>query len=122
MAFLDPLDVRALDDGKRWKLTHEFRYITLAGFSLYIPAGFITDFASIPRLVWWVCPPATGLHRKASVVHDWIYNTPGVTLTRKQADGIFLEIMKSAGVPTWKRKAMYLAVRTFGGSSYKPRA
>ncbi len=121
MGLLDPLDVRALDDGKRWQLLHEFRYVTLSGISIYVPAGFITDFASIPRFAWWICPPATGLHRKAAIPHDWIYQTAGVNLTRRQADKIFLEIMEIRGVPGWRRYAMYGAVRTFGAGSYVAR-
>lgn len=122
MGLLDPLDVRALNDGKDWELLHEFRYVTKSGISIYVPAGFITDFASIPRAAWWLIgSPATGLYRKAAVPHDWIYRTADVNITRKEADNILLEIMVLRGVTLWRRRAIYTAVRLFGGSSYVKR-
>jgi hypothetical protein len=30
--------------------------------------GFKTDFASVPRVLWWLCPPL-GRYSKATVVH-----------------------------------------------------
>jgi len=122
MTFLDPLDIRDMGDGKNWILLHEFRYSTQDGRGITVPAGFITDFASTPRFMWRICPPATGLYRRAAVVHDWLYRVPDESFTRDAADGIFLEAMEETGVPWWKRKAMYRAVRMFGGPSYQARA
>lgn len=76
-----------------------------------VPPGTVTDFASIPRAFWRILPP-WDTHRRAGVVHDWLYTTQ--KHTRKEADQVFLEAMKALGVPLWKRQAMYAAVRMFG--------
>lgn len=59
-----------------------------------VPAGFESDFASIP----WVARrllPAFGPWARAAVLHDWLYLTrgDGGRWTRKQADQVFLEAM-----------------------------
>src|SRR4051812_2279337 len=40
------------------------------------PAGFVTDLASIPRIVWSVYPP-DGPWVKAAIIHDFLYYTQG---------------------------------------------
>ncbi len=45
-----PLAVTPLEDGKRWRLINSFSYRTRRGVQIGIPAGFVTDFASVPRL------------------------------------------------------------------------
>jgi hypothetical protein len=100
--------------------------------AITIPAGFETDFASVPELFWSIAPPI-GLYTEAAIVHDYLYRTPlrtvlrtdvdgktsRITITRKEADLIFLNMMEAAGVSWWKRRAMYRAVRMFGGSSWR---
>jgi hypothetical protein len=76
-----------------------------------IPAGFITDFASVPRLLWSFFPP-TGLYTKAAVLHDFLYIVQ--LISRKDADGIFKRVMKEAGVGRIKRYLMWKAVRIGG--------
>jgi len=119
--FLDPLDIRDMGDGLNWVVLHEFRFVTKSGDMVAVPAGAETDFASIPRFLWRIAPPATGRHRRAAVVHDWIYRTPDLLITRERADEIFLEGMEVDGTAAWLRQAMYRSVRMFGGSSYQER-
>ena len=76
-----------------------------------MPAGFETDFASVPRLFWRVVPP-WGRYSPAAVVHDYLYHTGKVS--RIAADRVFLELMAALGVPLWKRQVMYWAVRLGG--------
>ena len=76
-----------------------------------MPAGFETDFASVPRLFWRVVPP-WGRYSPAAVVHDYLYHTGKVS--RLAADRLFLELMAALGVPLWKRQIMYWAVRLGG--------
>lgn len=138
--FENALDVRAQDDGRNWLVLEDFYYDTdvmldgastdgpvrSIGYSNYtsgrrimIPKGFITDFASIPRVLWSaVGGPAEGKYRKAAVVHDFLYRTPGLA-TRPQADAVLLEAMKFLGCSWWQRTVIYSGVRVGGGSSYK---
>lgn len=105
----------------------EFDYVaTVAGISwtIHIPVGFTTDFASIPRALWTILPP-TGRYGKAAVVHDFLYNQanatiPGSTtvLVKAMADKIFLDAMTQLGVPPWERYPMYYAVVAFGKGNF----
>ena len=94
-----------------WEVASPLVYNAGLGHEFSVPAGFITDFASTPRIVWWLIPPF-GLYLRASVLHDWLYANG--TISRARADAIFLEGMKALGVSAWKRWVMYLAVRGFG--------
>jgi len=57
-----------------FELLEEFRYWSAIGASeadprwITVPAGYRTDFASIPRLVWPLLPPV-GRSGKAAVIH-----------------------------------------------------
>jgi len=87
--------------------------------SVLIAEGFTTDFASVPQSVWWLIPPH-GLAAMPSIVHDYMYQVPSShPLTRKQVDGIWLELMQKSGVPKWQRYTMYAFVRAFGGGVWK---
>lgn len=124
--FTDPLDLRWSDEnpGRDFILTHSFTYRTSLGgqryFAIVVPAGFVTDFASIPRAFWRVLPP-TGRYGKAAVVHDYLYRTPEIQVTRAEADKVFLDAMADLGVGTVTRRTMWAAVRTFGGRAFQPR-
>ena len=102
-------------------LLHEVRYVTRSGRVIYIPGEFETDFASIPWFFRLIFQPATGKHRRAAVVHDWIYRTADQDFTKEEADLIFLEIMEMDGVSKVKRKMLYQAVKRFGSSSFVKR-
>lgn len=99
-------------------LTEGFGYNHLAsGALMETPAGYTTDFASIPPLVRAVFPPF-GRHAKAAVLHDWLYlvGEPG---RRAFADRIFLDAMRDLAVSRWRRWLMYWAVRLGGGGGYR---
>lgn len=79
---------------------------------VFVPAGFTTDLASIPR-VFQSIVPKLGHHIRPAIVHDYCYE--GHTdLTRKEADAMFLDGMKSTKVNFVRRWAMWAAVRVGG--------
>lgn len=80
---------------------------------LQVRAGFKTDLASIPRAFLAVVTP-NGRERLAAIIHDYLYETQPAWCTRKLADQIFLEAMRSLGESWWRRSLMYSAVRTGG--------
>ncbi len=120
--FLNPLEARCLSDGKNWTLLHEFQFATDDGLVIYVPAGFITDFASVPKFFRRLFQPATGRHRRAAVPHDWIYRTAHVAISKEDADKFFLQGMLTDGTAKWRARALYNAVKYFGASSYVPRS
>ena len=116
-SFTKPLIVKPLDS-RKWELIEEFEYYTdvfKERTSIKVPKGFITDFASTPRILWSVFPP-WGKYGKAAVLHDYLYQT--AMFDRKTCDLIFKEAMDVLGVGKIKRELMYLAVRLFGKKHY----
>ncbi|EMW9885841.1 DUF1353 domain-containing protein [Salmonella enterica] len=81
-----------------------------------VPAGFVTDLATIPRIFWTLLPP-DGKYAKAAIIHDYLYDN--ALRTKQEADLIFLDGMVVLGVPKWKRVIMYWAVRWFGRGMYE---
>lgn len=76
-----------------------------------IPNGFITDGASVPRLLWWLFNPM-GRYAKAAILHDWLLKQR--KYGRKDADFLFRAAMRDLGVIAWRRWTMWAAVRLFG--------
>ena len=75
-----------------------------------VPAGFITDGASVPRALWWLFPP-TGRYFQAAVVHDYLLSLGfkwGVALAH------FRKALQESGVKPWVVKTMVTAVRFHG--------
>lgn len=119
-SFTNALNVEVLD-GYRFRLVDPFEYHVGRYPSddvIRVPVGFVTDFASIPRLFWSIIPPH-GSYAKAAMVHDYLY-TYG-TNGRKYADDVFNEGMVVLGVSKLTRASMYWAVRIFGASRYEGR-
>ena len=113
-SFTDELIIEPTEDSTKWKLVQPFRYWIQElhkGPVITVPAGFVTDFASIPQMFWSVLPP-WGKYGKAAVVHDYLYQT--ALCPRDECDEVFLEAMEVLGVPYITRKTMYYAVRMFG--------
>ena len=82
---------------------------TLSGEAIYVPEGFLTDGASIPKLFWSIIGGVLGRYGAAAVLHDFLY-VKGI-YSRRRSDKIFLEAMAVLKVSWWKRKLMYYAVR-----------
>lgn len=105
----------------RWRLESQLRYDSIVyGKTIAVPAGYETDFASVPRLPLSYAIAGDTAHT-AAVVHDYLYSTPGVAVTRRIADAVFREAMMSSGVPRWRAWIMWIAVRLFGWLAFKCR-
>jgi hypothetical protein len=85
-----------------------------------VPAGFVTDYASVPRLPV-VFLLVGGKGNRAAVVHDLLYTLgstyPG-TVTREQADAVLREAMLATGYARVTAEAFYRAVRWRGESHW----
>jgi hypothetical protein len=117
-AFTTPADLRMLDN-YQWQLLTEFDYHVgtfPSATVIRIPAGTVTDLASVPRLLWAIFPPH-GRYAKAAIVHDYLYDQ--AIWSKPCADQVFLEAMEVLGVPRWRRVLMYWAVRLFGRGNYR---
>ena len=101
-----------------WRVEDDFTYTPKKYPPVTIKAGYETDGASVPRLLWSLIPPF-GKHFYGAIVHDRLYKeykdiTSPIKRSRKQCDDIFLEAMKDLGVNFTKRYTIYWAVRGFG--------
>lgn len=96
---------RLIRDVAFWSAVHgrEFR----------VPAGYVTDFASIPQFLKDRID-VNGLHREAAIVHDYgCTNGRDWQVSQSQVDGLLDEAMISLKVGTVTRKLMVWAVRGF---------
>lgn len=84
--------------------------------TIQIPKDFVSDGASIPRILWAIFPP---FHRwtDSAIIHDFLYKTQFID--RKVCDKIFLECMLEDGVNKIVAYLFYLNVRVFGRFAWK---
>ena len=109
--FLTELDVSAIDDEK-WALNSPLVFHSNRIGDVTVPAGFVTDFASVPRLPVAYLLTGDAAHAPA-VIHDFLYGSP--RRKRSVCDAVFLEAMEAIGVAWWRRRLMWAGVRVFGG-------
>jgi len=133
--------VRTVDGKEMYRLEADYTFSWFAestGWKLVVPAGFISDGASVPRVGALLGIYPDGLHRAAALVHDWLYRWRGevppeqflkndghgwvpvrVGWTRAQVDKLFANMLAVAGVGRARRRLMYLAVRAVGWLFWK---
>ena len=90
-------------------------YSNVLGKVITVPAGFITDLASIPRLLWWLYPPS-GKYDLAVVLHDILYWRQETS--RKDADLVLHEAMLVCGCKKGVANNFYFAVRVGGQAAW----
>lgn len=117
--FLTPLDARLIDDTypPRWRLLADLVYLSdLIGLQV-VPAGFETDFASVPRLPLFFWLAGDTCHKPAAL-HDYLYHrrTP---VSRAVADDVLREASEATRVAAWRRWAMWAFVRIGGAWHYE---
>jgi hypothetical protein len=81
-----------------------------------VPEGFVTDFASIPRVFWSLLPP-DGLYTYPAIIHDYLYWDQPVS--RANADEIFRFAMLDFKINAATVNVIYQAVRLRGGSAWE---
>ncbi|TLD84260.1 DUF1353 domain-containing protein [Helicobacter trogontum] len=142
--FRDPLHVKVLDDGKSYQVIESFTYYLEDDNEclLVVENGFITDFASVPRIFWSIFPPF-GRYTKPAVLHDRLcvaflnkelWNNVAINeaklpvklhnrfVRRSEADKMFLESMKSIKVNVFTRYILYFSVRLYAILQYGRKA
>jgi len=103
----------------RYRLDGEPREIT-------VPAGMLTDLASVPRIARWLVD-RVGPHLEAAIVHDFLYiawqDVVGGRGAREEdrrfADELMRVAMESAKVGATSRSVIHRAVKSFGRPAYQ---
>lgn len=117
MPFAFPVRTQWLDDGFLMQVLDDLEYVDPDGRVWRVPAGFVTDGASIPTELWsLVGSPFTGKYRIAAVFHDAAYQTLGVA--RGDADNMLREAALELGCEHWRADAIYEGVRVGGLQAY----
>lgn len=110
---------------KPFELTKPFKCVLSNGDTMYIPAGYWTDFASVPKLLR-IFIDHIGKDSHAFLLHDYLYNFRGyrtngrgkdrspIKVTRKFADDEMAFHMLEVGSSSWRITCFWLAVRLFG--------
>ncbi|MEM7727407.1 MAG: DUF1353 domain-containing protein [Cyanobacteria bacterium P01_A01_bin.45] len=119
-----------------WFLTDKYSYSDDKKSTIILDECFSFDLSSIPRLLWII----VGIHElslEAPLIHDFMYMSrggerkcfnnkailgriKGTSYSRKEADDLFLKMMKTAGVSQFRRRLGYIGVRIFGAIFWRP--
>lgn len=98
-----------------WKLTDDLVY-----GDIVVPKGFITNYASIEVFhnifLFPIYALFAGYGNYASTIHDYLYSRKA--MSRKAADEIFYQALRSEGVAKWRAKLMWAGVRIGGRKAY----
>ncbi len=89
--------------------------------TIIVPAGFVTDFASIQVLhnafLFVLFALVSGYGNYAATVHDFLYSEGQVS--RKEADAVLFRALRAEGVARWRAWLMWAGVRIGGAKHYK---
>lgn len=100
-----------------FQLLRRYRYRLGPGTVVEVPAGYVTNFGTIPRFLWWWISP--GELREGAIVHDYMCNEafndddgPIYSgYSRWMADAVLYEAMARLGFGWFKRATVFAAVR-----------
>ena len=105
---------------RRWALYEDFEF-EYKGLSCTIPKGFITDGASIPKILRFILSPTSTLFL-SGIIHDYLYVKQSMPysagyrrVSRKEADKIFYSISTSINNFVFLNWCCYISLRLFGG-------
>jgi len=105
----------AFGDNQNWILLEPLVYVIGdTSERIVVPAGFVTDLASVPSEFWG--PPLTltptGQYSRAAIIHDYLYWSQ--KCTRDQADRLMVIAMKESNVGRFDAVAIYEGVHLGG--------
>jgi len=110
------VDIRNSPDGKVIATIDEI-WFTYLGERYCVPAGYLSDGASVPRLLWRLLSPCIDpVTLVPSIVHDYLYEWR--LGTRYDADLFYATALDQNGYPLWKCLLTYIGLRLFGGSHW----
>ena len=103
------------DNYREARVLEDFEFVDGAGRSWKVPAGYVTDGASIPYGAWSSgIGPYDGPYRDAAVLHDYYCEHKGLGRSWQAVQDMFLEASKSRGTSELTAKVLYTGV-LFGG-------
>ncbi|MBB5039055.1 DUF1353 domain-containing protein [Prosthecobacter dejongeii] len=117
-ASITPAPTVAFTDHRHAMLHADLEYVdVVTGQKILVPAGFVTDHASIPPSLRRYFEAGGQAYQYPAIIHDWLYWSQ--ITNRAEADRIFAAAMEDCGVGEVKRKAIHAGVRAGGESAWK---
>jgi hypothetical protein len=113
--FSTELEIESLDERPDyWTLTAPLEWRD-GNCTITVPAGFVTDLASIPAALRSVLD-VNGRSRRAAVLHDWLYASQ--LTTRAVADDILRVALVADGMSSAGARVYWLGVRAGGACAW----
>ncbi len=101
-----------------WRVVQPFVYQSdILGRDIMVEPGFLTDYASVPRVPVLYLLFGDTSHR-AAVIHDWLYHHHEIC-DEQTANRVLLEASTVEGIARWRRLGIYLGVVLGGTSSWE---
>lgn len=116
MQEVSSLIVTPLPDGVNWELIKDFKFLDDQLGLIVVPAGFVTDFGSVPEALRNLISP-TGKGTWGFVLHDWFYGTQ--TIPRADADRLLLRVIRFYGENPIESDAIFEALRIAGEIAWR---
>lgn len=91
--------------------------MTLCGIT--VPAGVMSDGASVPRYLWWFLPPWGDAATPAAILHDFACDelAAGMPLSdgqsRAACDALFRKALLALGIAPWRAWLCWAGVRAY---------
>ncbi len=111
--FLTPLILQPLSD-RNWLVKAPLVFQSPSAGRLEVPAGFVCDLNSIPRLFWIIAPVTDW--PEAGTLHDYLY---AIQFPKAQADVVYREALLSLGMWAPRAWERYITLTLFGGPAYR---
>ena len=118
--FLTELELIAEPQPDLWRLGAPLVWCDPTYGRLCIPVGFVTDLASIPRLLRNIpMLDPNGLSRRPAAMHDFLYGSRiGRRFGKQFADSFLRSALLAEGASQGTAGAFYWGVHLFGQSSW----
>lgn len=135
-----PKPTALLLTGQQRVLVRPYAYNLSKDTRIVVPAGFVWDQASVPRVFWSFISPFD-LSPAAALIHDWLYRWAGQIpepsfqtqrlhhpdewisvhreFTRREAEDIFQDSMRRSGIPLWRRRVASRVTRLTGFRAFR---
>ena len=88
--------------------------VTVNGKDITVPAGYVSDWASTPRAIWWLYPPTYAPAQRGAWLHDRIYTHLHDEFTKDFADRALAAAVREDGGSAFSANMFYWATRMFG--------
>lgn len=105
-----PTVTQLIPDPPLFMVAYPLRYVTNDNmYEIVVPVGFVSDLASIPRLLWWWQGPQEGTMAPA-IIHDYLYWEQ--SCAKDEADAVLYLTLREIGMGPISANLVYMGVKT----------